>query len=365
MIKYLFALLLALHGTIHLMGFIKAFSLANMDRHLKLNISKPVGIAWLLIGLLFFCLVFLYVTQVKGWFYIAFVGALLSQILIFIFWSDAKAATLVNLVIASIALVGYANDNFENRYRQDVGNNIIHTETAVDDLVTWDDLAHLPEPVKKYLEYVDVVGKPKVTNVKITFKGQMRKKEGSWFQFTSEQHNFLERPARLFFMKSKVMGLPAYGYHKYEQNSASMTIKLMSLFDVVSAESDALFKAETVTYFNDMCIFAPSALIDQRIKWRTINDTSVEATYSNQGVNIKATLHFNNTGQLTNFVSDDRYEITDMKQYRFSTPVSDYKNINGYNLASYGEAIWHYPDENFVYGKFHTQDIEYNVTDAK
>jgi hypothetical protein len=53
--------------------------------------------------------------------------------------------------------------------------------------------------------------------------------------------------------------------------------------------------------------------------------------------------------------------ISDMKQYRFSTPLSkEYKDYNGFRLTSFGEAVWHYPDGEFVYGKFNVKDIVYN-----
>ena len=54
-----------------------------------------------------------------------------------------------------------------------------------------------------------------------------------------------------------------------------------------------------------------------------------------------------------------------MKQYRFSTPVKEYIQINGINIFKYGETVWHYPDGEFAYGKFYLKSIEYNVTDFK
>jgi hypothetical protein len=65
---------------------------------------------------------------------------------------------------------------------------------------------------------------------------------------------------------------------------------------------------------------------------------------------------------LVNFISEDRWAVADMKQYPFSTPVSNYRNINGYNLPTYGEAIWHYPDGEFIYGKIEIKDIECNIS---
>jgi hypothetical protein len=104
----------------------------------------------------------------------------------------------------------------------------------------------------------------------------------------------------------------------------------------------------------------PASLIDDRIQWEAIDDRKVKAIFTNQGISITATLFFNQQGQLINFVSNDRTAVSDMKEYPFLTPVSEYKNINGFNLPTYGEAIWRYPEGDFTYGKFRLQDIEYN-----
>ena len=58
------------------------------------------------------------------------------------------------------------------------------------------------------------------------------------------------------------------------------------------------------------------------------------------------------TSQLINFTSDNRNAIVDMKQYRFSTPVKEYAQTNGINIWIYGDAVWHYPDKEFVNRKF-------------
>jgi len=121
-------------------------------------------------------------------------------------------------------------------------------------------------------------------------------------------------------------------------------------------------KTETVTLFNDMCLMVPATLIDKRIKWEPIDSLTTKAVFTNRGISISAMLYFNEAGQLINFTSDDRTAISDMKQYRFSTPVAGYENINGINVMFGGEAIWHYPDGEFVYGKFKLKSIQYNIS---
>jgi len=193
----------------------------------------------------------------------------------------------------------------------------------------------------------------------------MRDRGKDWFKFTSQQFNFLEDPARLFFMKAKVMGLPTHGYHSYKKDEAGMQVKVLSLLPVVHIDSPELFATETVTFFNDLCLFAPAALIDDRISWETIDDSTVKARYTNKATSISAILSFNEKGQLVNFISEDRISVDEMKTYPFSTPTGEYQNVNGYNLPTYGEAVWHYPDGEFVYGKFNVKSVEYNLTEFK
>jgi len=151
----------------------------------------------------------------------------------------------------------------------------------------------------------------------------MREKGKDFFPFTCEQYNFFDEPTRLFFMKAKMKGIIVPGYHRYSDANALMDIRLFGFFTVVKKEGKDMDQAETVTLFNDMCMMAPATLID--------------------------------------FISNDR----DINNIPFFTPVSNYKNINGINIMTHGEAIWHYPEGKFVYGKFNLKEVEYNVSTLK
>ena len=360
--RILVSIIVLIHGLIHFMGFAKAFHFAKIEQLTK-DISKPLGILWLLTGLLFVISVVLYLLKKEYWPFLTIVAVVLSQVLIFIFWKDAKFGTIANIIILIAGIIAWANTSFEHQYQKDVVY-AMESIPEVNGLITKEDLDPLPTPVKDYLNYVGVVGNPIVHNFKITFEGEMRQKGKDWFPFTSEQHNFIENPTRLFFMKGKVSGIPTNGYHNYGKNKASMLIKVLSLFPVSKVDGPELFQTETVTFFNDLCLFAPSALTDKRIQWQAIDDRSAKAIFTTKGITISAILHFNEKGQLTNFVSSDRYAVSGMEPIPFSTPVKDYQKINGLNLPNYGEAIWHYPDGEFVYGKFNVKKIEYNVPNS-
>ena len=363
MLKYLFAFILLVHGLIHLMGFAKAYNYGNITQLTK-DISKVSGLLWLFVAILFVVTTLLFLLKKESWPYIAIVAGVISQILIISVWKDAKFGSILNIIILFVAIVSYATYHFEMEFKADVKSHIAQTDFSNNDLLTEADIVSLPIPIQKYIRYAGAINKPKVKNVKVVIDGEMRDKGKDFFKFTSVQYNFFDNPARLFFMKGKMFGITVPGYHYYHDATAMMRIKLFGLFNVVNIKGTIMNKAETVTVFNDMCLMAPATLIDKRIEWAAIDSLSAKATFTNGLNKISATLYFNEQGQLINFISDDRSAI-DMKQYRFSTPVKEYTQINRMNIWQYGETIWHYPDGDFVYGKFNLKSIKYNVTDYK
>lgn len=362
--KNLFAFVVLVHGLIHLMGFAKAFGYGNITQLTK-DISKPMGIVWLAGAVLFTVAVVMLIAKKESWPIVAIVAVIISQILIISSWQDARFGTIANVIIIIAAILTLTTQHFESQFKEDVSMNLQRSNALQMDLLTEDDIQSLPVPVQKYMRYAKVVGTPKVKNVKIKFEGEMRGRDKDWFKFSTVQYNFFDQPTRLFFMKAQMFGITVPGYHKYEKESATMDIRLFGLITVAQAKGPLMNKAETVTVFNDMCMMVPATLIDKRIEWEAIDSTSAKAVFTNGPNKISATLYFNETGQLVNFISDDRYDINDMKQYRFSTPMKDYQSFGGINVPGYGEAIWHYPEGEFVYGKFLVSNIVYNVSDLE
>ncbi len=164
---------------------------------------------------------------------LAVVAVLLSQFLIFGQWQDAKFGTLLNVLILGAAILAFAGWNFYRSYSTDVHTALITTAGAKQEQITEADIHHLPQPVQKYLRYVGVLNTPKLKSVKILFDGEMRGKGKDWFPFHSEQYNTFDTPNRFFFMRGRMKGLEVPGYHAYKDGTATMTIKLFSLFPVV------------------------------------------------------------------------------------------------------------------------------------
>ncbi len=359
--KFILAAIKLFHGLIHFMGVAKAFVDGSM-KQLTIPISKPVGFLWMITAFLFIATVAMFLLEKDYWWIVAVPAIFLSQIVIVLSWKEAKFGTIANVILLIAVVLSWGSNRFENTYRKDVKENLQRSKTGLPEMISAQHLAHLPLPVQRYLNYTGVVNTPRVSNMLVVFSGQMREKGKDYFSFTSEQYNFFEEPTRLFFMKAQMFGLTVPGYHRYSKANATMDIRFFGLFPLVQKAGDAMNKAETVTLFNDMCLLAPATLIDKRIAWQPIDSFSTKAFFTNQNITVSAILYFNAIGQLTNFISNDRTAVADMKTYAFSTPVHTYKKFNGFNLIDEADAVWHYPDGKFTYGKFKLKNIEFNVS---
>jgi Family of unknown function (DUF6544) len=92
------------------------------------------------------------------------------------------------------------------------------------------DIASLPDTIQKYVRYVGAIGKPKIQNFHAEFSGEMKQKEeSSWMNIRAEQYNFYDQPTRIFYISSRMFGIPFDGLHLYFGGAATMKIKIASL----------------------------------------------------------------------------------------------------------------------------------------
>jgi len=253
--------------------------------------------------------------------------------------------------------------NIKRTYKQAVQNELARSKNIIPEMLSEADMHHLPALVQKYIRYSGSVSKVKVLNFRAEFKGGIRFKPSDDFMpLRSVQYNFFDQPSRFFYIVAKKYAIPIAGIHLYHNQQAIFKIKILGLFTVVDAKGKEMDQGETVTLLNDMCVMAPASLIDRRITWESLDDLSVKAVFSNGHISISALLYFNEKGELTDFISNDRFE-TDGKVYKnlpWSTPITGYRDVNGYRLPSGAKLLYSRADGEFCYGEFELHKIEYN-----
>ncbi|MBK8615330.1 MAG: hypothetical protein IPN85_18140 [Flavobacteriales bacterium] len=364
MLRTALVALLVLHGLIHGLGVAKAFGWAEVSALTK-TIGRPLGVVWGMAGALFVLAAVLLLMRSEKWWVVAAVALLCSQVLIALHWHDARFGTVANLLVLLAVIVGAASWNFKRHYTRAVDRTVEATAALPAHRITEADLVALPTCVQHYLRTAGVVGTLEPRNMRITFQGSIRSEGGPWMPFTTVQVNRFDVPARFFWMDATMKGLPTKGLHAYEDGHATMLIKLAGLVPVMNMKGPEMDTAETVTWFNDLCLFAPGALLDPRITWSAVEERSAQATFSHGGITIHATLLFDAQHRLVDFFSDDRYVVAPPaapQKRRFSTPMRDHRTIDGRLVPGYGETIWQLPSGPFTYGRFTLRSIAYDVS---
>jgi hypothetical protein len=113
MVRSLLLVLLVLHGLIHLMGFVKAFGLAELPQ-LTQPIPKAMGVLWLVAAAAFIATAAMLVGAARLWWAGAMLAVALSQIAIAASWRDAKFGTLANVIVLTAVAYGFASQAFSS-----------------------------------------------------------------------------------------------------------------------------------------------------------------------------------------------------------------------------------------------------------
>jgi len=357
-----------IHGLIHLFGFAKAFGLADMPQLVE-PISHPVGLWWLAAALLSLAASTALILTPRWWWAFGASAVVISQAAIVSSWEDAKVGTVANVVLLVAVLYGFASRgplSLRAEFEHDVAREWPSARSSTHEVVTEGDLASLPDPVQRYLRRCGVVGRPPVHDFRATWTGRIRSGPASaWMTFTADQLDNVDTPRRLFVMDARMKGLPIDVLHVFDDNGATMRVRLLSVRSMVDARGAALTRTETVTLFNDLCCLAPSALLSPDIVWDAIDSGAAAARFTLGDNTVAAELRFDDSGDLVDFVSDDRSAVISSDgsstPLRWSTPLRDYAQFGPARVATKAEVTWHPESGSWVYGEFELTSLAYNV----
>lgn len=217
-----------------------------------------------------------------------------------------------------------------------------------------EDFSHLPAAIQKYLKNCGYIGTPKMSYLKMEYRKvdfrQGRKGPALTIDYT--QYNFVNEPCRMALIDSKMLGIPFEGYDYYQNGTGGMKGmigKVFTLFDQTGAEMD---KACLVTFLAES-LFAPAILVQDYITFEEISDLETRAKITWGGQSAEGIFTFNRDYEMISFTTNDRAATgTDgsMEYIPWSALCGDYQFFpNHIKYPSSFQAVWNYPDGDFVY----------------
>ncbi len=360
--KWFFFIIIIIHALIHLLGFLKAFNLAEINQ-LTQYISKPTGMFWLIALLLLLLSAILFIANDNLWWIPAIIGVILSQILIIVFWSDAKFGTIPNILIILVAIIAFADWSFSRNVEKEI-SEMLSNPTDKKEMLTEDKISEFPSIIQKWLKNSGAVGKEIIHTVRLKQTGQIKMKPGQkdWYQSEAEQYFVADNPAFIWKVKVDMMPLIFFtGRDMFKDGKGTMLIKILSLINVVNTSDNEKINQGSLQRYLGEIIWFPTAAVSPYIKWEEIDSLSAKATMNYKGTTGSATFTFNKNGDFVKF-SAMRYMGTEenSQQKEWIITLNDYKTFNGIKIPVKGEATWKLDEGDFTWYKLEIYDVEYN-----
>lgn len=358
-----FAIILLGHGLFHIIGFMKAFQLAEINNFTQ-SISKPIGLLWLLVYILFMTTLVLFLIHESWWFVIAFIAVIFSQVLIFMFWNTAKFGSLVNLIILLISCSALGNYNFNRMVKMETKALLENAIITGKGVVTEKESNHLPVCVKKWLYNSGVTGREEITTVYLKQKGGMKTKPNSnGMPFTAEQYFNVKDAGFIWTTEVKMNPLLSLiGRDKLNHGEGAMLIKLLGLIPVVNqSKNEKINSGAQLRFLAEICWF-PSAALNDYLIWEGVNDTSAKATLTVNGRSVSGIFSFTAQGDFKSFEANRYYGgAIDSTLEKWRIEAIEYKSFDGIRIPSQCKVIWKLDGSDFEWLKLEIIEWYYNI----
>ncbi|MDD2279797.1 MAG: hypothetical protein PHD06_08540 [Bacteroidales bacterium] len=363
--RIVLAILIGIHGIIHLFGFLRAFGLSEFNA-ISQPIPKLLGMIWLLTFLLFVTALILMLSYHNYWWIIGILAVLLSQVLILIYWKDAKFGTILNLVILAYATVNYSAYCFEKKVDTEIIQMLAEEDIHCNEksIISEQMVLDLPQVVQKWLSNSGIIGKENIKTVFIEqdLKMLMKPEQKEWCQAKAKQYFTTSSPAfnwRVYLKMFSLMSL--VGRDKFELGKGEMTIKLFSLIPLVKVRNNKEINKATLQRYLAEIVWFPSAALSPYITWYPIDNNSAKATLQFNGTKGSGVFHFDENGTFKKFVAMRYKDVKDIEPTKWTVTATKTEMRNGITIPVEAKLDWEIDGDDWTWLNLRITNIAYNI----
>lgn len=225
-----------------------------------------------------------------------------------------------------------------------------------------EDIEGLPLCVQKWLIYSEIIGKETITSLRSKQKAEMRlAKDKPWLPLEAEQYFTTREPG--FIWRAKVKAAPFIhiaGKDRYVDGEGSMTIQLQSLIPLADSKGKEIDQGSLLRYLAETVWF-PSAVLNDYMTWKEIDDVTAQATMTYGGVEATGTFTFNEKGEVIRFEAERYGEFDgEHRLETWSITMGNYQFFEGIRVPTDGQITWKLKDGDYLWYKFVVDDLQFN-----
>lgn len=364
--RNLFAVIMLLHGVIHVLGFLNAFEISWIDQSLfstrySDTSRKILGVIWLSTAIIFIIALVMYLLKSSQWWFFSLIAIAMSQILIFLFWKDARFGTLANLILLFPTLLSMGSHSFQKIIDEDTRTLTDAIKPYVAQSISAEHMKQLPGLISKYLERVGVQGSAPISQLHVYQECRLRTKpDADWIEGKATHFAVTNAPGFVWHLKADDGKMSLEGRDLYQGGDGKMLIKAYSLIPVVNVQSAEIGHSASIRFLSEM-IWYPTAMLNEYVTWKPLNESQVEATLHDGKNNVQAIFHFNEEGLIAKVTAERYYETGDrpvLKPWEAQIDTDSYRSFDGILIPTRAKLIWYLDD-----GPFHWFDLK--ITDVE
>lgn len=327
---------------------------------MSLPVGPLSGVMWLISCCLLILSVVLFLLDKYSWSYVLALAVIMSQILIFISWQDAKYGTILNFVFLSIAVISLSGHRFQSLCRKEV-ESINDQANAI--IVSENDIQLLPVILRKWIEKSGTLNhrNAKVVEVIQDVELKLKPDQEKWYRGRAEQFITYNPPA--FHWKISLDMFPLVwmrGRDVYSENKASMLILIENILPMANIKNEEkLIQGSAIRYLAEVVLF-PYGALQKDIKWYPVNETTVQATFYQNGIPYSGVFHFNASGDFIRFESK-RFRGTgaDAVLSDWVITAGETIEIDGIFIPQTLEITWNLEGKNWTWYKLKIKTINF------
>ncbi|MFO8010176.1 MAG: DUF6544 family protein, partial [Dehalococcoidia bacterium] len=208
-----------------------------------------------------------------------------------------------------------------------------------------DDVTHLPEAVKLYLEHAIAPGTELSSAVWLRMHGEIKLKR--WVLFKAEQ--VINRGRGMVWSASvRMYGIPVRGFDRLVDGEGEMRWKLLGLIPIIRASGPDITRSVAGRVAAEL-IWLPSMLCDREVEWEAEDASHARALISISGHASNIRLTVRNSGRLDS-ISVQRWGNPGGAEFHladFGGVVEQEDPFSGYTVPSRLRVGWYFGTDKF------------------
>lgn len=276
---------------------------------------------------------------------------------------------LILLGIVLLTVLAFAGGSLymNNRISSEVDQLMaMDRETTARDAstITEEELEGLPEPVRKWLFSVGVVGQDKLRSVEFSQRGNMKLEPGQkqWIEAKAKQYVRVDQPGFLWHVDLPMIPLiNTKGRDLFYEGESLMEVRIGSLIPVVNAKDSAKLNESALHRFLLEIPLYPTAALEDYMSWEAIDQQSAKGILTYRGMTVEATFYFDEDGTL-NRMESLRYKDHDEQAKRIPCigTVKEHKVFDGLKVPTKVEITWIMDDKPFTWYQLEIFDMHFD-----